>query len=90
MKPVKTATFRGTKYEIELDAPIDGRCEGTINTKNPKLSVFVDLDSVKGLETCIHEALHACCFAKTEEIVEQTAHDIAKFLRRLGFRYDGR
>lgn len=86
MKPVKTATFRGTKYEIELDGCIDGRCEGTLNVKNPKLSIYVGLDTPKGLETCIHEALHACCFAKTETIVEQTAHDVAKFLWRLGYR----
>ncbi len=84
---MKTHTFRGIKYEIELDAPIDGRCEGTRTTKNPKLSVYVDLGFVKGLETCIHEALHACCFAKTEIIIiEQTARDIAKFLWRLGYR----
>jgi len=87
MKPVKTATFRGTKYEIELDGPIDGRCEGTHDTKNPKLSIYVDLDSKVGLITVIHEALHACCFAKTEKIVTETAEDIARFLRRLGYKY---
>lgn len=86
MSKIKTHTFRGTKYEIELNGRIDGRCEGTGETKNPKLSVYVDLCSSKGLETCIHEALHACCFAKTEAIVEQTACDVARFLRRLGYR----
>lgn len=88
MKPVKTHTFNGTKYEIEIDDTIlHGQCEGTRITKNPRLSIYTGLKGVKALETCIHEALHACCFAKSEKIVDRTARDIARFLWRVGYRH---
>lgn len=87
MRPLKTHTFRGTTYEIDIgDEILYGRCEGRKNTKNPKMGIYIDLQSKIGLETCIHEALHACCFAKTEEIVTSSAKDIARFLWRLGYR----
>ena len=66
MRPVKTHTFRKTKYDIEFSGPINGSCEGKENVKNPKLSVYTDLKAKLGLETVIHEALHAFCFDKTE------------------------
>ena len=85
---VRTHIFRGTKYEIEIENEyLDGRCEGKQTTKNPKLCIYTGLKSRKALETCIHESLHACCFARGEEIVNQTAKDIARFLWRLGYRY---
>ena len=82
-----THTFCGTKYEIEIDdVTLLGRCEGTQDSKNPKLCVYTGLEGRRGLEVCIHEALHACYFAKSEEIVDQTAKDISRFLWRLNYR----
>jgi len=87
MRLVKTHTFRGNRYKIEIEKIIlDGCCESVKEGSLPKLRVFTGLDSKKGLETVIHEALHACCFAKSEEIVNTTAKDVAKFLWRLGYR----
>jgi hypothetical protein len=85
---MKTHTFRGTKYIIEIESvTLDGHCEGTKNSKYPKLCIFTGLEGKRGMETCIHEALHACCFAKSEKIVKNTARDITSFLWRLGFRH---
>lgn len=83
---VKTATFRGMRYEIKIIGPIDGVSDCPTDKGKPVLMVCVDIDSKRGLEALIHEALHASCWAKSEEIVSQTAKDIARFLRRLGFR----
>lgn len=45
-----------------------------------------DMGTRIGLETLIHESLHACNWKASEENVTQTAHDIARFLWRLGYR----
>lgn len=49
-----------------------------------------ELDTAAGLETAVHEALHACNWLKSEAKVTETAHDVAGFLWRLGYRYKGK
>ena len=80
---IKTHTFNRRKYLIDIDR-LDGMC----NTykKERELHIFCDLATQKGLETAIHEALHACKWNATEKNVEITAKDIARFLWRLGYR----
>jgi len=82
MEKVKTATFNGRKYNIILD-DLDGNCD---TDDKYWLIVERDLNTRIGLETTIHEALHACCWSASEEKVEMTAKDIARFLWRLKFR----
>lgn len=78
----KTHTFNGRKYHL-MFGDLDGNCD-----TDTKLWLIVEQDLTKkiGLETAIHEALHACCWAKSEEITTQTAKDIARFLWNLGYR----
>lgn len=81
----KTATFNGVKFDIDVCGPGDGECDSPFGGK-PTIRIHADLKERKGLETAIHESLHACFWAKSEEKVEQTAKDVARFLWRLGFR----
>ena len=80
---VKTHTFNGRKYFIIIDN-LDGMC----NTYNPEreLVILADLDTRAGLETVCHEALHALKWTASEESVTTTAHDLARFIWRLGYR----
>jgi len=89
MKPIRTHNFNGTKYDIKVYDPnkerIDGLCDSPKGS-GPVLRIFVDINTRKGLETCIHEALHAEGWAKSEEVVERVGREIGAFLWRLGYR----
>ena len=80
---VRTHTFNGRKYKITIGQR-DGLCD-TYN-KERELIVLTDPKTRAGLETAIHEALHASRWPASEGTVEITAHDIARFLWRLGYR----
>lgn len=86
MRKVRTHTFAGVSYDVDVEGPFDGICEFQRSTKRPALRVAVDIDTQKGLETLLHECLHAEVWAKTEEVVDRASHDIARLLWRLGFR----
>lgn len=87
MTPIKTHTFDGIKYRIIID-DLDGNCD---TDNHHWLIVERDLSKRIGLETVIHEALHACDWRAQEDKVTVTAKDIARFLWRLGYRLkDGR
>ncbi len=82
MRKVKTHTFNGLKYHIVID-DLDGNCD----TDNKYwLIAERDISKLVGLETLIHEALHACAWRVSEKNVTVTAKDIARFLWRLGYR----
>ena len=83
---VKTHTFRGNKFEIDYGSTFDGLCENPKGEKKPQIRVSCEPFTKKELETLIHEALHACVFAKSEDVVEETARDLFRFLWRLGYR----
>lgn len=79
-KPVKTHTFNGRKYLITL-AQLDGICD--TYSKEREIIILTDLNTRKGLETAIHEGLHASCWPAGEDAVLVTAKDIASFLWRI-------
>ena len=84
---IKTHTFLGVKYDIHIGA-VDGLCEPPKQFGTPNFLINVDpSDSSKFLEVLIHEALHACKFETQEVLVNQTAKDITRLLRRVGFHY---
>lgn len=86
MSAVYTHTFSGVKYEVAvLEGSLRGLCSSP-HGREPRLVLCCDLESRGGLETAIHEALHASFFAQTEEKVTSTAYDVARFLWRLGYR----
>jgi len=83
MSEIKTHTFCGKKYNITI-GEFDGLCDTF--SKEREMIIMADLKTRNGLETCIHEALHACDWNKEEILVAQTGKDIARFLWRLGYR----
>lgn len=85
MKLPKTHTFNGIKYHLIFEE-LDGNCD-----TDAKYWLIVERDLSKriGLETAIHEALHACNWSKSEESVTITARDLARFLWNLGYRITG-
>ncbi len=89
---VKTHTFNGVRYDIDV-TPILGV------TQDPKPKRYVPVIRVvnglpfgnskgarNGLDTIIHEALHASNFNTHEGTVERIARETAKLLWRLGYR----
>ena len=83
---MKTATFNNTRYDIVI-----GKFDGYVDTDDRySLIISRDLNTQAGLETAIHESLHACNWHAKEELVEVTAKDIARFLWRLGYRVQGK
>jgi len=81
---VLTHTFCGRKYHIDLDE-LDGLTDQQDDGKQ-WLHILRGLDSRVGLETAVHEALHACDWKSREAEVASTAKDVARFLWRLGYR----
>ena len=82
-KPLpKTHTFCGQKYHLIFDK-LDGYCD----TDNKYWLVAErDLNTLVGLETVIHESIHACDWRLSEEKVTQMARDIARLVWRLNYR----
>ena len=90
MSKVKTHRFRGHRWWIEDDQSLPsgqfGECVyGIPGITHPTLRIPVDGDGQHDLDTCIHEALHACT-EMDEKSVTETATDIARLLWRLNWR----
>lgn len=84
MKHVRTHTFNGRKYKIEI-GPLDGCCD-QYKCNERYIQIFADLKTKDGLITAIHESLHAENWAASEEVVERVSSEIGSFLWRLGWR----
>lgn len=85
MQPVKTHTFNGRRYKIDVDK-LDGYVDQYTLHNDRTLHIFADLETKKGLITVIHEALHAENWAATEEVVDRVSREIGSFAWRLGYR----
>lgn len=85
MKPVRTHTFNGTKYDIDLCGPIDGVCDGPVGER-PSIRITTEPETRNELISLIHEGLHAEGWAVTESVVDRVSSEIGTFLWRLGFR----
>ena len=85
---IRTAKFNGISYKIDISGPIDGITDSPKPSGKPTLAIFADLGTRNGLETAIHEALHACNWSAAEDKVDSTARDLAWFLWRLGYRHE--
>ena len=85
-KPVKSATFNGTRYQIDIDPKGIVGLTDCYNADCYWLRVFEDINTKEGLCTLLHEALHAENWAAREETVERVSKEIGRFLWRLGYR----
>ena len=83
---IKAHTFNGVTYDVHIGA-IDGMCDPPKQEGSPNFIIAEEpKDTLKFLETLIHEAMHACHYSCQEERVELSARDIARLLRRMGYR----
>ena len=85
MEKVKTHTFNGVNYDMHFGARY-GDCDPPNKQKPNWVNCVDDPDSRKFMEISIHESLHAENWKASEEMVTQTAYDIARLLWRMGFR----
>lgn len=85
MTVVRTATFAGVRYDIDLCEALDGCCDSPRGGR-PSIRVMANPNTQKGLITLIHESLHASNWAATEAVVDRTSREIGTLLWRLGFR----
>ena len=83
---VKTATFHGRKYKIDIDPEgVKGMCD-QYDPNDRWIHIFDDLNTQHGLMTAIHEVLHSEDWKESEDRIEQISKDIGRFLWRLGYR----
>lgn len=82
---VRTATFGGIRYDIDLCGPIDGCCDQPKGGR-PALMITTDLNTKNGLISLIHECLHALAWSVDEDKVNQVSKDVGRLLWRLGYR----
>jgi len=84
MKPVKTHSFQGTRYELLWASDVDGFLE---EPGEPRALMVNDkLPPKQLLETLIHEAMHAIEPRMTEKRVDRISGELTRFLWRLGYR----
>jgi len=85
---IKSHSFRSRKWRI-IDAGQGngGECHAP-HIKGREMCIPVDGDSFHDLEICIHESLHALFWDLDEEVVEESGHDLARLLWRMGWRKD--
>ena len=100
---IRSHSFRGRRYEVIWRKPrpngicencgqptchdSDGECDPPDN-KFKRLKIGPRLPEPELLETAIHEVLHACVWDLSEQSIDETSRDLAKFLRRIGFRLE--
>jgi hypothetical protein len=85
---IRTATFNGIVYNIDVSVPVDGLTDPPKPGGRPTLAIFADLGTRSGLITALHESMHAICWSASEEKVDQAASEIGNFLWRLGYRHE--
>jgi len=85
MAKVRTHRFNGVKYRLDFSGSIDGVCDNPLG-EPPTIFILADINTKNGLETVLHESLHAENWSISEEKVDRIAREIADLLWRLGFR----
>lgn len=84
---VRTHKFRGHVWRLGRVRSVGerGGCEGP-HVPGKEIDIPVNGGRLTDLDTCIHEALHACFWDMAEEAVSEAASDIARLLWRLNWR----
>jgi len=90
MAKVKTATFNGRRYKIDIDVPADGQVDA-YKMGDTQRFIYIQVDEInscRGLTTLIHEFLHAENWAETEDVVDRVSTEIGRTLWRMGWRLE--
>ena len=82
---IKTHTFRGQAFDVTFTEDVDGLC---VKPNHPKGEVllFTERPPKQFLESAIHEAMHAMNWSIPEDVILERAHELARWLWRLGYR----
>jgi len=86
--PVKSHTFNGRKYKVELTERIDGVTD-VPGTPDPYEILILDGNDLKALHSALHEGLEAIGASDIHDYRDDgypKTWDVAKFLWRLGYR----
>jgi hypothetical protein len=91
---LKTATFRGRRFEMHWRCPSKGLPKGEYRgaASDPddrysggnELYIWPKQTDWDLVGTVAHESLHACVPSLKEEIVEDFEHDFLRLLKRMG------
>lgn len=88
--PVKTATFRGHRFRVEMPAKVYGYTEDPAQDEQAgeyrAITIVQDQTPKQFLDTAVHEMMHASFPEMSEEDVTRSSQDIARLLWRLGYR----
>jgi hypothetical protein len=80
--------LRGKQWDLqftrELSRSADGECDEP-TTAGKRIAIRSGLSEARTIEVLVHEMLHACHWDLDEQVVTETAHDIARVLYRLGY-----
>ena len=90
MKKVKSQTFNGVRYNIDLE-PYDGWCDDPkakgVSGEYPTIRLPEGLpDTKKALINLIHECRHAQDYRKKEKTILRESEELGTILWRLGYR----
>jgi hypothetical protein len=77
-------TFNGVEYTIIVEKDLLGLCLDDISHT---LTLIAPLTTSIGLQTAVHEAIHAEFPMLPENVVNVVGIDIGTYLWKLGFRY---
>jgi len=77
-------TFNGVEYTIIVEKDLLGLCLDDISHT---LTLIAPLTTSIGLQTAVHEAIHAEFPALPENVVNIVGVDIGTYLWKLGFRH---
>lgn len=72
-------------YELDIYEPHYGSCDKE-KPKYRRLVVNHDINTQEGLDTLIHESIHAICPKLPHSIVDRLANYLSKLLWTLGYR----
>lgn len=85
MKIPKSTTIRGKRYKIKNATAICGKCDHPL-TKNKRLVIPVNGDTIGELTVTLHEALHAAFWDLEESVIDTVGHDLARLIWNLNWR----
>lgn len=83
---MKTHTFRNRKYKVEIVQSIDGLCDTFEDEEGLPTIMIINNEGLRGLNSAIHEALHASGIPTEHIHKDNEVWDVARFLWRLGWR----
>ena len=89
MKPIKTHTFDGVKYKIDVVKSIEGVTDTKEKPKEPLGMDILAGNDFKAFHSAFHESLEASGFCDScLHFLDGTSRtvDAARFLWRLGYR----